>query len=259
MNLEEVKPQFNRVKGASWFPSLYNKDVMVLGQGGIGSWTSLLLARIGCKLYIYDMDKYEVHNMTGQIVKQAHLERYKVSAMAEVIAEFSPNSEVYPTAERYTSDSPANDIMICGFDNMLARKIAFENWKRNMEQDVHDIGADRASYFFQDGRLLAEQLQIFNIPGDREDLIERYEKEYLFDDSEVKEAECTFKQTSHCAAMIASHMVGFLTNWVVNNLIVDGRKSPIRSLPFYYQYVIPINLATNDYVRLQETINSPSI
>lgn len=251
MDLAKVEPQLSRVKGASWFPLLYKKDVMVLGQGGIGSWVSMLLSRIGCTLHIYDMDIYEAHNMTGQIVKQAHIGMRKVEAMKAIISEFSV-AEVHAMAEKYDEDKPTNDIVICGFDNMAARKVAFENWKKHVDYATGgqvQVG-ERSDYFFQDGRLLAEQLQIFNIPGDRMDLIEKYEKEYLFDDSEVQEAECTFKQTSHCAAMIASHMVGFLTNWVSNRAAASEGKPGIRRIPFFYEYLIPANLACNEYINI---------
>jgi hypothetical protein len=95
---------------------------------------------------------------------------------------------------------------------------------------------DRKGCFFQDGRLLAEQMQIFNIPGSELGLMKKYREEWLFDDEQGAEGDCTFKQTSHAAAMIASLMVGFLTNWV---------SGPPRKVPFMYEYVIPLNLATN--------------
>lgn len=238
-DLAEVEPQFGRVKGASWFPLLYKKDVMVLGQGGIGSWTSLLLSRIGVRLHIFDMDTYEVHNMTGQIVKLDHIGKSKVEAMSSVIRDFSPTCDVTCYEEKYTEDSQSNDIMICGFDNMVARKTAFSRWKEYLLQE----GIDKSTCFFQDGRLLAEHLQIFNIPGDKPELIEKYEKEYLFNDADVAEVECTFKQTSHCAAMIASHMVGFLTNWISNVDKKSKGQPAARAVPFFYEYLIPANLA----------------
>ena len=236
--LEDVEPQFGRVKGASWFPLLYKRDVMVLGQGGIGSWVSLLLSRIGCTLYIFDMDVYETHNMTGQIVKQDAIGSNKAQAMASIIGELSPKCEVHVYPERYTEESFTNEIVICGFDNMAARKLAFKKWKDHV---LNLPEGERGKCFFQDGRLLAEQLQIFNISGDYKDSIEEYEEKWLFDDSEVEEAECTFKQTSHCAAMIASHMVGFLTNWVSNSNAASEGKPAIRSIPFMYEYLIPLN------------------
>lgn len=233
----EIKAQYGRVKGAEWFPLLHKKDIFVLGQGGIGSWTSLLLSRIGCNLHIFDMDVYEDHNMTGQVVGKGSIGKNKAEAMKDVMASMSPDAEV-TCYGRYDEESPANEITICGFDNMAARKIAFKSWwvAVNWEEDK----AKRSNYFFQDGRLLAEQLQIFNIPGDRPDLMEKYEKEWLFDDSEVQDAECTFKQTSHCAAMIASHMVGFLTNWISN----VNSEMPIKQVPFMYEYIIPLNLVS---------------
>jgi len=232
MENEVTKAQYGRVKGASWFPLLYKKDILVLGQGGIGSWVSLLLSRIGCNLHLYDMDTYEEHNMSGQFVTREYISSPKVYAIRQLISEFSPDCELVDAyEEEYTIDSLTNNVTICGFDNMIARRIAFDKWKAQLSIDV-----DKSTYFFQDGRLLAEQLQIFNIPGDKPNLIERYEKDYLFDDGEVEEAECTFKQTSHCAAMIASHMVGFLTNWI----------GPIKQVPFFFEYVIPINYMKND-------------
>lgn len=230
----EIEAQFGRVKGAEWFPLLHQKDILVLGQGGIGSWTSLLLSRIGANLHIYDMDSYEEHNMTGQVVGKSGIGENKALAMKKLIAELSPAASVETYQERYDEDQMTNDIVICGFDNMVARKVAFKKWKEHVN-GLDEKG--RKNCFFQDGRLLAEQLQIFNIAGDQPDKWEIYEKEHLFDDSAVEDAECTFKQTSHCAAMIAAHMVGFLTSWAVNSV----SPMTIRPVPFYYEYFIPTN------------------
>lgn len=226
-----TKAQYGRVKGANWFPLLYKKDILVLGQGGIGSWVSFFLSRIGCTLHIYDMDIYEEHNLTGQFVARSSIGSTKVSSIKKILNDFSPDCHINTYAEEYDINSLTNNITICGFDNMLARRIAFDKWKAQLTNDV-----DKSTYFFQDGRLLAEQLQIFNIPGDKPDLIARYEKEFLFNDNEVDAIECTFQQTSHCAGMIASHMVGFLTSWM----------GPIKQVPFLYEYVIPINYTKNE-------------
>lgn len=233
-----IPNQYARVKGADWFPLLYKKPVMVLGQGGIGSHLSFLLSRIGCELYLFDHDVYEEHNMTGQIVKRSSIGMNKAEAMKELIGELSPDC-VVETFGEYTPTSPTNGIVLCGFDNMLARRTAFDNWRKHVSSLSED---KRRGCLFMDGRLLAEVMQIISIPGDRTDLMDRYDKEYLFLDGEVKEAECTFKQTSHCASMIGSHMTGFLTNWAFN--AEKGRQ--IRQVPFYFEYMIPLNMTTNE-------------
>jgi hypothetical protein len=233
-----VKPQYDRQKGAEWFPLLYKKDILVLGQGGIGSWVSFFLGRIGATLHIYDMDIYESHNMTGQMVLSDMIGAAKVDAVAFILSEFSPDCKVFPIKEEYDINSPTNNIVICGFDDMIPRKIAFTKWK-NFVNGLPEEG--KRGCFFQDGRLSAEQLQIFSIPGERADLMEIYEKEHLFNNEDAPEQDCTFKQTSHCAAIIAGYMTGFITNWIVNSN--EGRV--IRQVPFMHQYFIPANFTSN--------------
>ena len=239
-----IPHQFDRTKGARWFDETYGEDVIVMGQGGIGSWLSLLLSRIGCTLHTFDMDRYEVHNMTGQLVRAKDVGKLKTIAVAEIVREFNNSADIY-TNGQFEADSFVHSIMFAAFDTMASRKLAFNSWKDHLRNSMDSMEREIAnSFFFQDGRLLAEQFMIFNIPGNRPDLIAKYEKEHLFDDSEVADVDCTFKQTSHCAAMIASHMVGFFTNWVVNRMTNDPTAT---RLPFYFEYVIPFNMTMENY------------
>ena len=125
----------------------------------------------------------------------------------------------------------SHHYVFSAFDNMKARKDMFEAWKAYLEEWKSDGGSDTP--VFIDGRLTMEQLQIFCVTPDK---ISEYEA-HLFDDSEVPDAPCTLKQTSHSAAMIASHMVAFFTNHIANNNIGETD----RALPFMWEYFIPIN------------------
>ncbi|HEY4062305.1 MAG TPA: ThiF family adenylyltransferase [Puia sp.] len=230
----EVAAQYGRVKGGEWFSLLHKKDIMVLGQGGIGSWTSLLISRIGCNLYLFDHDRFEQHNMSGQLVRAKDINKRKTDAVTEIIKEFSPDATVESDG-MYKEDSSVSNIMICGFDNMEARKLAFRKWREFLMLIPE---SQRKYCFFQDGRLNAELLQIFNIPGDDYAFIEEYESTHLFNGDEVPPQPCTFSQTTHCAAMIAGHMVGFLTNWITN----ANSDTPMRAVPHFWEYIAPLNL-----------------
>lgn len=234
--MANIKEQYNRVKGAEWFPLLFKKNIIILGQGGIGSYLTYLLARIGANLYTFDMDIFEGHNMSGQLVRNKDVGKNKAVAIKDIVSEFSPDC-IIETQGEYGLKSFSNPIVMCGFDNMKARKIAFFNWKKQLTSDNYKES------FFCDGRLNAEQLQIFCISGDNGELIDRYEKEFLFDDSEVEDADCTFKQTSHSAMMIASFMVTFLTNWITN---INSEGVHIRVVPFFYEYILPLHLNSSD-------------
>ena len=232
----------SRFKDAPWFPK-EETNVIVGGAGGIGSWLTLLLSRAGFYPVVYDFDVLEGHNLAGQLYtqKDAEIGALKVDALKGLCKHFA-DTDITVMAEKYTKDSMTHNYVFSAFDNMQARKDMFAAWKeyvkeweefKSVADAAHIPNISLSEPIFIDGRLTAEQMQIFCVTPDK---IEEYEK-HLFDDSEVEDAPCTMKQTSHSAAMIASHMVGFFTNHMTNNAVKDKD----RTVPFFWEYFIPIN------------------
>ena len=232
----------SRFKDAPWFPK-EETNVIVGGAGGIGSWLTLLLSRAGFYPVVYDFDVLEGHNLAGQLYtqKDAEIGALKVDALKGLCKHFA-DTDITVMAEKYTKDSMTHNYVFSAFDNMQARKDMFAAWKEYVKEweefnsvadATHIPNIPLSEPIFIDGRLTAEQMQIFCVTPDK---IEEYEK-HLFDDSEVEDAPCTMKQTSHSAAMIASHMVGFFTNHMTNNAVKDKD----RTVPFFWEYFIPIN------------------
>ena len=230
--MAKIKANQSRFSGAPWFPT-EEVDIIVGGAGGIGSWVCLLLARAGFMPHVYDNDLFEEHNMAGQFCKSADITSPKVEAIKHSIIDYA-QVVINTNQELYTPESPTHNFVMAGFDNILSRRIMFNNWRTKYGQDPNSI--------FIDGRLSAEQLQIFCVIGGNSENIERYEREYLFDDADVEEPVCTFKQTSHAASMIASHMVAFFTNHYTN--VVLGSQT--RIVPFYWEYLIPLDMILSD-------------
>lgn len=224
----------NRFKDAPWFPTV-DTYCLIGGAGGISSWLTLFLTRAGFKPIVYDFDILEEHNLGGQLYSKKQIGKPKVTALQEVVRDFADES-ISVFQQKYQSDSLPHNIMFSGFDNMKARKDMFELWK-DYCQNLYE--GDKSECIFIDGRLLAEQMQIFCVRITDEVSIAEYEK-VLFDDSEVEDAPCTFKQTSHAAAMIAGMMTGFFTNHVTNL----AEKNNARTVPLYTEYYIPLNMMT---------------
>lgn len=231
----------SRFKDAPWF-SEEEVNCIVGGAGGIGSWLVVLLSRAGYLPIVYDFDTIEEHNLGGQLFPKRHIGQTKVAALTEVVKDFT-DMDITPMNEKYTLESMSHNYVFSAFDNMKARKDMFEGWKGFVKEWMDEVDdteepEEKAKMLketpvFIDGRLLMEQLTIFCVTPDN---MEKYE-EHLFEDSEVKDAPCTLKQTSHTAAMIASHMVGFFTNHYANNMIGDTD----RALPFMWEYFVPID------------------
>lgn len=225
----ENTQQYNRFKDAPWFSSDTPENIVIGGQGGIGSWLSLFMSRAGFSIVAYDDDLVEEHNIGGQLFKKDSAGIAKVTAVNNIVKELSA-TKITTFKEKITQDTPTHHFFFAAFDNMKARKDAFEVWKKS-------IPISTVTPIFIDGRLEMEQLQIFCVTPDK---IAEYEQQ-LFDDSEVEEAYCTLKQTSHSAAMIASHMTAFFTNHITNIY----QRQIIREVPFFYEYFIPANV-TNE-------------
>ena len=222
----EIVQQFDRFKDAPWFPQK-EEPVMVGGAGGIGSWLCFFLAKGGFKPMVYDFDTIEEHNLGGQLFRQSDVGKFKVLALYEIVEMFTGH-QINVSTNMINEDSPTHYFMFSAFDNMKARKDLFNVWKKSWE-------GCPVTPIFIDGRLTMEQLQIFCVTPETADL---YEREHLFDDSEVEDAPCTLKQTSHSAAMIATKMMGFFTNHMSNIYLREN----IRDVPFFYEFFIPATL-----------------
>lgn len=220
----------SRFSSAIWYEAIQRKTVILAGVGGIGSYVGFLLARMKpAALFIYDPDIVETVNMSGQLYSREDVGNPKVSALSGMISKYCDYNSVFAVPERFDESNDASDIMICGFDNMAARKTFFNKWLDHVRGKSE---AERANCLYIDGRLAAEEFQVLCIKGDDEFNINRYEKEFLFSDIEADATICSYKQTTFMANMIASVMVNLFVNFVANQCepLID------RDLPFYTTY-----------------------
>lgn len=231
-----------RFKDAPWYRSY---DIVVGGAGGIGSWASFLLARSGHNLHIFDFDTVEIDNLGGQLFMHGQQGLKKTAAISSVITNFTVDVPIN-TFEKFTEESGfGTRIMFSCFDNMTARKVFFDKWLKT----YHETERDRALYInskgdpemvagcagpgvFIDARLEAETGIIYCIKNEEE--AKKWQEEW-FPDEKVADAPCTFRATSHNAAIIAGLMVANLNNVITNH--VEGMD--MRVTPWKTTYELP--------------------
>lgn len=221
-----------RFKDADFFP-ITDVNVQVFGAGGIGSWVTFFLSRIGYQVTLIDFDTVEQHNIGGQFFRVSDIGRFKIDAVKSVVKMFS--DEIINTLNFTVTDSTsfiAGPIVVAAFDNMDARKNLFENWvSRNSNAITQPL--------FVDGRLTMDTIQIISVPYNDES-IDKYRNEYLFNNNSIEEEACTAKQSSHTAGMIGSHIVSIIANHISN--INIGEK--VKPIPFYYEFFAPFQHTT---------------
>lgn len=219
-----------RFSGTEWYNEIQKARIILGGCGGIGSNVAFQLARmIPANITIYDDDTVETLNMAGQLFSYKDIGKSKVTAIADMILQYTSMKQVSALKQMFTESTEPGNIMICGFDNMRARKIFFNSWYRHIKGKSMK---ERAKCLLIDGRLSIDTLQVLCIRGDDEYNINRYQCEFLFSDSQADETICSMKQTTYLACMIGSLIVNLFTNFVA------GTLDPVipYDLPFFTEY-----------------------
>lgn len=118
-----------RLYGDQGLASLQNAHVLVIGIGGVGSWTVEALARnaVG-KLTLVDLDNIAESNVNRQIhALEDNLGKAKVTAMRERIAAINPQCEVVEVEDFVTPDNLSKmltgspDIVVDCMDDTKAK------------------------------------------------------------------------------------------------------------------------------------------
>lgn len=234
----------SRFSGAVWYNKVQEKIITLAGLGGIGSYVVFLLSRMKPNhIRIYDDDTVELANMSGQFYSVLDLNKTKAQAMTDMMHNYSSYYSITSVNERFTADSPSTDIMICGFDNMTARRTFYNVWKHHVMSIPEEL---RKHCLFIDGRLAAEEFQVLCIQGDDSYNMERYEKDWLFSDAEADATLCSYKQTTFMANMIGSVMTNLFVNFCANDLESDEKPMIDRSLPFLTSYDASLMMFTTE-------------
>ncbi len=114
--------------GVTGQEKLRHSKVAVVGVGGLGSISTLLLALAGVgTLTLVDQDTVEINNLHRQALYSLADIRYpKVEAAARRIKEVNPETKIEPIAENLDADNVATivadaDCVVDGLDNMQTR------------------------------------------------------------------------------------------------------------------------------------------
>lgn len=226
----QIEDEVSRFSSAIWFNKIMSKEIVLAGCGGIGSYVGFLIGRMKPKrLILVDPDRVELGNLSGQFYSSEDVGMYKVNALGNFIARHSSFTVIDTVARKYRMGDFTRPIMICGFDNMDARKTFYSCWK---DAVMATNPEDRGQYLFIDGRLAAEEFQVFAIQGWDYHSMERYEEEWLFSDEEAEATLCSYKQTSYMANMIGSVMTNIFVNFCTNEC---GLVLP-QEVPFMTTY-----------------------
>ncbi len=170
--------------------------ITLIGCGGIGSFTALALAKMGCvHLTVYDDDLVEGQNIPNQLFRLGDVGQLKVERLADIVKSFT-GTGIDARPERVASQR-LQGIVVSGVDSMEARR---RIWDRSIR-----FKAGVTAYI--DARMGAEVSRIYTVRPVDPDHVRFYERT-LYSDDEALQIPCTAQAIVYTSFGIASLVAG---------------------------------------------------
>ena len=175
-----------------------NFPIHIIGCGGIGSWTALLLAKIGCPdISVYDNDIVEEHNTASQFFKETDKGKYKRNALQSNVLN-QTGIKIKPK-ENLDEENITEGLIIIAIDSMQER-IRLANIYKN--KNIYII----------DGRMGGLQLEIYCCNASTYVAT-------LINPNEISHESCTAKAICFNCAIIGGLITNFVRQYAKKELI----------------------------------------
>lgn len=182
-------------------------NILIIGAGGVGSWTALGLLKMGSTmLSVIDKDVIEEANIGSQLYSPLDIGENKTEALAKRLEQFTKNTLTPIVGEWKPEHNKDMNIIISAVDSMETRKAIFESLI-----DTKTI--------FIDGRMAGNAINIFYSHMDNEIEVEGYKKT-LFTDQEADSIPCSQRAVVYNTLIIA----GLITDYVAH--IANDKTAP---------------------------------
>jgi len=197
-----------------WFdPDKNPLSSVIVGCGGIGSFTAVALAMLGIKsMVLVDDDVVEWHNKPNQLFRIQDVGKPKAQALAEIVDQLTGCEVGYILGKYPFEDGTTKlnyDVVVSAVDSMSARKIIWEFGSK------YNCGTK----LFVDGRIGGQQLRILSVKNccDKTE-IDRYEQT-ISSDEKAAQLVCTAQSIIDIGFLISSQIVRLVRNHFTGKLI----------------------------------------
>lgn len=174
---------------------IFKRPVTIVGVGGIGSFLTLTLGKMGFNdITVFDDDLVEEHNLPNQFYREVDVvaRAYKTDSLKSIVKDFT-GINVKSSNRKWLSTFNSKGILISAVDNMDTREAMF-NYAIEKQKNVP---------FFIDGRMGRLQAEVYTVKTDKKSDIVTYKKR-LWRADQVAPIRCTEKAIIYNVLFIAS-------------------------------------------------------
>ncbi len=208
-------------------PSRLPGSVVIIGVGGLGSHVAERIEKMGCpKLYLWDPDKVEEHNLGSQNFPQDSVGRYKVEAMCELLNQLAESTEEC-YAQEFDGTIPENSVVVNLVDTMDER---IKIWNDHILYNPNVL-------LYIEARMAGMFGYIYAVQPCDPTYIEEYQKT-LYSSKEAMDIPCTARGVDFNCAGIATWIARIIAGYAMEE------KIPFEVVVDYQNYTtLPRNLS----------------
>jgi molybdopterin/thiamine biosynthesis adenylyltransferase len=207
---------------------LVKSSVTIIGVGSVGSFTALMLAKMGVgKITAYDEDGVEEHNLPGQFFDIEALKQFKTDALNDLLYMFTPEVK-YKGYNKFYKNQKLAETVIVATDNM--EKSRWLVWEQFLKQP-------QCKYLI-DARMGAELAKVYTITS-KSQVVQKFYKGTLHTDAESTQLPCTARTIIYNVLMVSS-LIGRAYKGIIQN-----EKFP-KELIFNMTQITPYSLMLRD-------------
>ena len=198
-------------------PAAVKDDIHIIGVGATGSFTAMMLARMGVPVInIYDFDDVEIHNIPNQYYDTGDLGKLKAEALADKLRLINPDITVNVGKEAVTAEdvSKMSGYLFSLVDSMKVRKELWEAAKANT--NLINVW---------ESRLGSDQARVYSLPIEEGLDYARYEQDFYDDDNAEVSACGTSITVLPIVMMTASLMIVQFIDLVMENPVIPHFKT----------------------------------
>jgi len=181
-------------------PDELQRHILIVGAGGIGSWTALSLLKMGMsKITIIDFDTIEEANLAPQFYNTQHNGMSKVEALVKRLTEEALPGQAIQGIHSKWEDWVNKEIFIQEqFVDIVIMAVDTMDVRIKIWNDIKYLGLLDVI----DARMAKEMLEIFTIDPTKEEDIKMFEQ-HLFPSSSVEHIPCTERAVAYNQFVIA--------------------------------------------------------
>jgi len=214
---------FDRVEVLIEIDKLKDKTVLILGLGGVGSFTAITLARLPIKkLILVDSDKVEITNLNRQIYYNYDIGKNKVDALEEHIKNINPDI-IVEKINLFIDENNIDilfkaDYIVDACDTMNTKKVLIKKCLEKKQKFISCMGTAN--------RLDATKFEIIDIRKTINDPVAKILRKYVKDERlkgkipVVVSKELPFKSKKLGSVSFVPPVAGiYMTNYIINDIL----------------------------------------